>query len=53
VEQSFSNCTHHRGFEQVETSAGGRCALATNAATPGNTVMLSLDIKLQSVEPCL
>ncbi|MGH8805805.1 MAG: penicillin-binding protein 2, partial [Polaromonas sp.] len=39
------------GVEQVETSAGGRAVrkLASNPATPGNTVMLSLDIGLQKL----
>ena len=52
VEQSFEQQLHGTtGVEQVETSAGGRAVrkLATNAATPGNTVMLSLDIKLQKL----
>ena len=35
----------------METSAGGRAVrkLASNPATPGNTVMLSIDIKLQKL----
>ena len=39
------------GVEQVETSAGGRAMrkLASNPATPGNTVRLSLDIRLQKL----
>jgi penicillin-binding protein 2 len=52
VEQSFEQQLHGTtGVEQVETSAGGRAVrkLATNPATPGNTVMLSLDIKLQKL----
>ena len=52
VEQSFEQQLHGTtGVEQVETSAGGRAVrkLATSAATPGNTVMLSLDIKLQKL----
>lgn len=50
VEQSFEKQLHGiTGVEQVETSAGGRAVrkLASSAATPGNTVVLSLDIKLQ------
>ena len=50
VEQSFEKQLHGiTGVEQVETSAGGRAVrkLASIPATPGNTVMLSLDIKLQ------
>ena len=39
------------GVEQMETSAGGRAVrrLASHPATPGNTVMLSIDIKLQKL----
>ena len=50
VEQSFEKQLHGiTGVDQVETSAGGRAVrkLATSPATPGDTVMLSLDIKLQ------
>ena len=52
VEQSFEQQLHGTtGVEQVETSAGGRAVrkLATNPATPGNTVQLSLDIGLQKL----
>ena len=52
VEQSFEQQLHGTtGVEQVETSAGGRAVrkLSTSPATPGNTVMLSLDIKLQKL----
>jgi penicillin-binding protein 2 len=52
VEQSFEQQLHGTtGVEQVETSAGGRAVrkLATNPATPGDTVMLSIDIKLQKL----
>ena len=52
VEQSFEQQLHGTtGVEQVETSAGGRAVrkLATNPATPGDTVILSLDIKLQKL----
>ena len=52
VEQSFEQQLHGTtGVDQVETSAGGRAVrkLATNPATPGSTVMLSLDIKLQKL----
>ena len=52
VEQSFEQQLHGTtGVEQVETSAGGRAVrkLSTDAATPGDTVMLSLDIKLQKL----
>jgi penicillin-binding protein 2 len=39
------------GFDQIETSAGGRAVrtLARTPATPGNTVVLTLDIKLQKL----
>ena len=52
VEQSFEKQLHGiTGVEQVETSAGGRAVrkLASIPATPGNTVMLSIDIKLQKL----
>ena len=52
VEQSFEQQLHGQtGVEQMETSAGGRALrkLATSPATPGNNVMLSLDIGLQKL----
>lgn len=52
VEQSFENQLHGiTGVEQIETSAGGRAVrkLASNPATPGNVVVLSIDIKLQKL----
>ena len=52
VEQSFEQQLHGQtGVEQMETSAGGRALrkLASSPATPGNTVMLSLDIGLQKL----
>ncbi len=52
VEQSFENQLHGiTGVEQIETSAGGRATrkLASNPATPGNGVVLSIDIKLQKL----
>ncbi|MBB6557383.1 penicillin-binding protein 2 [Acidovorax soli] len=52
VEQSFENMLHGlTGVERMETSAGGHAVrrLASHPATPGNTVMLSLDIKLQKL----
>jgi penicillin-binding protein 2 len=52
VEQSYERELHGiTGVEEVETSAGGRAVrkLATKPATPGNTVMLSIDIKLQKL----
>ena len=52
VEQSYEKVLHGQtGVEQMETSAGGRAVrrLASHPATPGDTVMLSLDIKLQKL----
>ncbi|WP_431274417.1 penicillin-binding protein 2 [Variovorax ureilyticus] len=52
VEQSYEKTLHGlTGVEQMETSAGGRAVrrLAAHPATPGNTVMLSIDIKLQKL----
>ncbi len=52
VEQSFEQQLHGTtGVDQVETSAGGRAVrnLASSPATPGHTVMLSIDIKLQKL----
>ena len=52
IEQSYERELHGiTGFEQVETSAGGRAVrrLRSNPATPGNTVRLSIDIKLQAL----
>ena len=50
IEQSFEAQLHGiTGVDSVETSAGGRAMrrLASNPSTPGNTVKLSIDIKLQ------
>ncbi len=52
VEQSYEAQLHGlTGVEQMETSAGGRAVRRLNSfpATPGHTVMLSLDIKLQKM----
>ncbi|RZL87094.1 MAG: penicillin-binding protein 2 [Variovorax sp.] len=52
IEQSYEKTLHgHTGVEQMETSAGGRAVrrLASHPATPGNTVKLSIDIKLQKL----
>ncbi len=52
VEQSYEDQLHGiTGVEQVETSAGGRAVrkLASNPATPGHTVVMSIDIKLQKL----
>lgn len=50
AEQSYERELHGiTGFERIETSAGGRAVrlLANTPATPGNTVVLSIDIRLQ------
>jgi penicillin-binding protein 2 len=52
IEQSYERELHGTtGFEEVETSAGGRAVrrLRSNPATPGNTIHLSIDIKLQAL----
>ena len=52
VEQSYESVLHGTtGFEEVETSAGGRPVrrLRSNPATPGHTVVLSIDIRLQAL----
>jgi penicillin-binding protein 2 len=52
LEQSYEAELHGRtGFERVETSAGGRAIrrLSSHAPTPGNTLVLSVDIKLQAL----
>ncbi len=50
IEQSFERELHGMtGVEEMETSAGGRAVrrLASTPASPGNTIQLSIDIKLQ------
>ena len=52
VEQSFEPQLHGiTGVDSMETSAGGRATrrLANQPSTPGNTVKLSIDIKLQKL----
>jgi penicillin-binding protein 2 len=52
IEQSYEADLHgSTGFEEVETSAAGRAVrrLHSNPATPGNTVVLSIDIRLQAL----
>ena len=52
VEQSFEKQLHGiTGVEDVETSAGGRAVrkLASSPATAGDSIMLSIDIKLQQM----
>lgn len=52
VEQSFEKKLHGlTGVEDLETSAGGRAVrkLASSPATPGDTIMLSIDMKLQKL----
>ncbi|GAB4216883.1 MAG: penicillin-binding protein 2 [Rhodoferax sp.] len=52
IEQSYEAVLHGTtGIDAMETSAGGRPTrrLASQAATPGDTVQLTLDIKLQKL----
>ncbi|MFZ2858809.1 penicillin-binding protein 2 [Acidovorax sp.] len=52
IEQSYEAALHGAtGVEQMETSAGGRAVrkLSSRAATPGDSVMLSIDVKLQKL----
>ena len=52
LEQSYETQLHGQtGFEEVETSAGGHAVrrLSSKPATPGNTLILSIDIKLQAL----
>jgi penicillin-binding protein 2 len=52
VEQGFEKALHgSTGAEQVQTQASGRAvrALASEPATAGNTIKLTLDIKLQKL----
>ena len=52
VEAGYEQALHGRtGFEQLETSAGGRAVrrLTSQPATPGDSVRLSIDINLQKL----
>ncbi len=52
LEQAYESELHGTtGFEEVETSAGGRAVrrLRSQPATPGNKLVLSVDIKLQAL----
>ena len=52
IEQSYEPQLHGQtGVHEMETSAGGRAVrrLRSSPATPGNTVVLSIDIKLQKL----
>lgn len=52
LEQAYERELHGQtGVEQVETSAGGRAMrrLAHQPPTPGNTLRLSIDIRLQAL----
>jgi penicillin-binding protein 2 len=52
VEQSYERQLHGlTGVHEMETSAGGRAVrrLRSSPAIPGNTVVLSIDIKLQKL----
>ena len=52
LEKSYEQYLHGlTGFEEVETSAGGRAVrvLSRSNPTPGNNLILSLDLRLQEV----
>ena len=52
IEQSYEADLHGAtGFEEIETTAGGRAVrrLKSNPATPGNTLTLAIDIRLQAL----
>jgi len=52
IEQSYESELHGlTGFEEVETSAGGHAVrrLRASPATPGNALILSIDIRLQAL----
>ncbi|KQV97625.1 penicillin-binding protein 2 [Rhizobacter sp. Root1221] len=52
IEQSYESDLHGiTGFDEVETSAGGRAVrrLKSHPATPGNKLVLSIDIRLQAM----
>jgi penicillin-binding protein 2 len=52
IEQSYEAELHGAtGFEEIETTAGGRAVrrLQSNAAIPGNKLTLSIDIRLQAL----
>jgi penicillin-binding protein 2 len=52
IEQSYESQLHGvTGFDEVETSAGGRAVrrLKSHPATPGNKLVLSIDIRLQAM----
>lgn len=52
VEQSYENQLHGiTGVQEMETSAGGRAVRRLNSSqsVPGNSVVMSLDIKLQKL----
>jgi penicillin-binding protein 2 len=52
LEQKYEEVLHGvAGFEEVETSAGGRAVrrLKSHPATPGDKIVLSLDIRLQAL----
>lgn len=56
LEQSYEAELHGlTGFEEVEVSAGGRPirTLSTSPATPGNNLILSLDIRMQQLAESL
>ncbi|OWW20799.1 penicillin-binding protein 2 [Noviherbaspirillum denitrificans] len=52
LEKKYENILHGRtGYEEVEVTAGGRAVrtLSRTAATPGQNLILSVDIELQKI----
>ncbi len=52
LEKKYENILHGRtGYEEVEVTAGGRAVrtLSRTAATPGQNLILSIDIELQKI----
>jgi penicillin-binding protein 2 len=52
VELSYEHVLHGEGgFDEVEVSAGGRAvrSLSRNPATPGNNLILGIDVRLQKL----
>ncbi len=52
IEQSYERELHgEAGYEEVETSAGGRAVrrIKSSPPIPGNTLVLSIDIRLQAL----
>ena len=52
IEKSYERELHgNTGYDEIEVSAGGRAnrTLSRNAPTPGNNLILSVDIELQKI----